>query len=191
MYQARVDSHQEFFKKLVLCWKLEWRINFGDFVPTEKNTVMIDNSPRKCYFNPPWNCIFPHPWNGIRDAHSNIMKDLKIFLSICQKHLTVREFVASLLEDGCGVKDCALNLISKTGCIAKSLKAYTRFFRLNRNFLKRISWSKAQMAFCSFFSHFVQSPLPLELLESIDICKFILLLMRNLCCQWKTFFLII
>ena len=138
MYRSEQGSHDEFFKELALFRRLEWGIDLGGFVPSEENTVIIDDSPLKCFFNPRGNCIFPYPWRSILDENSDLMKDIKIFQSLCLSDFPVYRFIEDLLEDGDGFRVSAQNPISKDSRIAKSLEPYTRRIRPNKAFLERI-----------------------------------------------------
>ena len=129
MYRSEDALHEEFFKELPLFWKSQWHIDSSLFVSSSENTVIVDDSPLKCYLNPPNNCVHPHPWRSSNDPHSDILKDLKILLSLSQDVLSVPEFVDALFVDPEGCRSIGQDPISRNGRISKSLEPFTRFIR--------------------------------------------------------------
>lgn len=127
MVRSKNSLHEEYFKELPLFWKMPFNIDLQGFIPSEENTLLVDDSPLKSYLNPPGNCVFPHPWRGCNDEP--IGKELAMVLKLCQQALSVPEFVESLMEDANGSRIAGQNPVSKTSPLGKSLERFTRVIR--------------------------------------------------------------
>ena len=78
MYRSEDGQHEAFFKELQLFWTMQWPLDLKGFVPKPENTLIVDDSPLKCFLNPPENCFHPQPWRSSNESHSNILKELGV-----------------------------------------------------------------------------------------------------------------
>lgn len=137
MYRSQDALHEEFFKELPLFWKLEWPIDLGGFVPSPENTVIVDDTPLKCYLNPEGNCIYPKPWHSANESHSDILKDMRDLFNLSRSDLSVPQYVDILMVDPKGFRAYGQNPISRDRQIADTLKPFTRLVRPSILFLRR------------------------------------------------------
>jgi hypothetical protein len=136
LFRSRAGASPQFFKELPLFWKMEWGIRLRNFIPSEENTVLVDDSPLKCFLNPPGNCIFPIAWNSSDAGNSDVEKDLKILFSICDGRLSVPGFVSTFLE-GESRRIFGDDPIRPNSRVAKMIELYPHYLRPVNSILAR------------------------------------------------------